>query len=232
MDDIDNQKIEEAFSWIKLHEDQVIKEFAGDAELVADIQPTTLFMAGSPGAGKTEISKRLIEKFKQKPIRIDADDIRLLCPGYTGSNSHLFQKAANKGVNILYDHALYNSLNVILDGTFAYADALKNIERSLKRNRKVEIYFIYQDPLQAWDFTKKRELVEKRKVSKKVFIESFLKSQKNVNLAKTQFKGRIQLHLIIKDFEKGIEKLQLNIQRVEDYIKKHYTNDELNKILS
>ena len=81
--------------------------------------------------GGTCFSKRLISHFKQKPIRIDADEIRAMCEGYTGCNAHIFQKAATKGVNILYDYALKNNLNVILDGTFAYGSSLENIERSL-----------------------------------------------------------------------------------------------------
>lgn len=106
------------------------------------------------------------KKFEDIPMRIDADEIRAFCPGYSGTNAHVFQDAANKGVNILYDHALENSINCILDGTFAYADVVQNIERSLKRARRVEIWFVYQDPKTAWAFTKAREVVESRRVAK------------------------------------------------------------------
>ena len=75
---------------------KVIQKFADATEHVADELPTTLFMAGSPGAGKTEISKRLVPRFKQKPIRIDADEIRTLCPGYAGNNAHAFPRCCNK----------------------------------------------------------------------------------------------------------------------------------------
>lgn len=227
-----NQKIsEEAFKWVKSNHKKVIEIFAGGAEHVSDVQPVTLFMAGSPGAGKTEISKRLISRFKYKPVRIDADEIRALCPNYSGEIAHLFQKAATKGVNILYDYALKKGINVILDGTFAYGDATKNIKRSLDEGRKVEIFFVYQDPIQAWDFTKKREAIEHRKVSKSIFIEAFFKSRNNVNIAKKEFGNKIELNLFIKDFEKNIEDLKLNIERVDYYLKKKYTKMQLEKIL-
>lgn len=231
MNEEEQKRADEAFRWIKSNHKKVIGVFAGSAEYVSDVQPITLFMAGSPGAGKTEVSKRLISRFTQKPVRIDADEIRTLCPGYNGSNAHLFQKAATKGVHLLYDHALEKSFNIILDGTFAYADGQKNIQRSLDHRRRVEIYFVYQDPMQAWDFTKKREEIECRKVSKPVFINTFFQSQQNVNSAKEHFGGAIELNLLIKDLTKDIEQLELNVQNVDTYLKKVYTREELEKML-
>lgn len=231
MNDDELKLSEEAFLWVKLNHKKLIERFADTTEYIADTLPTTLFMAGSPGAGKTEISKRFVPRFKQKPIRIDADEIRAICPGYIGSNAHVFQDAARKGVHILYDYALKNNINVILDGTFAYSGALENIKRSLEHNRKVEIFFVHQDPLQAWDFTKKREALEQRRVSKEVFIEASFKAGKNVNEAKAVFGPKIELNLIIKDFEKDLEQLEINIENIDQYIKKSYTKDELEKLL-
>ncbi|MBP6856556.1 MAG: zeta toxin family protein [Candidatus Pacebacteria bacterium] len=231
MNDDELKISEQAFLWVKNNEKYIIEKFTSGVEYVPDIQPTTLFMAGSPGAGKTEISKRFMERWKQKPIRIDADEIRVLCPGYSGVNAHLFQKAANKGVNILYDYALGKDLNIILDGTFAYGGAEVNIQRSIKHKRKVEIFFVYQNPLQAWEFTKKREIEESRRVSKDIFINAYLKSQENVNQAKINFNTQIELHLIIKDFEKDLEQIEFNIQSVDPYLKKEYTEETLREIL-
>lgn len=231
MTDEELKQSNEAFGWIKAHHSDLIKKFGNIAEYIPDDQPTSLFMAGSPGAGKTEISKRLAVRFKQKPIRIDADELRTICPGYTGQNAHIFQKAASKGVHILYEYALKKNINVILDGTFAYSGALNNIQRSLDHKRKVEIFFVYQDPLQAWEFTKKREAIEQRKVSKEIFIDSFFKAQENVNNAKKHFGSLIEMTLIIKDFEKDLEQFEINIMSIDHFIKKVYTKEELDKIL-
>lgn len=222
---------EQAFKWIKNNQKNLIETFASSKDYIADQNPVALFMAGSPGAGKTETSIRLIEQFRQKPVRIDADEIRKICPGYTGENAHIFQKAATKGVHILYDHILHHGLNVTLDGTFGYSDALKNISRALEYNRKVIIYFIYQNPKQAWDFTQKREAIEKRKVSKQIFIETFTKSRINANQAKKQFGEKIELNLIIKDFEKDLDKLELNITNIDDFLETLYDNNLLETLL-
>lgn len=232
MNDEEVKQSEEAYKWIKTHEKIIIDIFISSAQLVSDPQPITLFMAGSPGVGKTEVSKQLINRFSQKPVRIDADEIRVNCPGYKGVNSHIFQRAATKGVHILYDFALRKNINIILDGTFAYENALENIKRSLDHKRKVEIFYVYQDPLQAWDYTKKREEIEKRRVNKNIFINSYFKSRENVNLAKEKYGTDIELNLVIKDFEKNLEKLELNIQKIESYLKKVYTREELEEILS
>lgn len=231
MTDEESKQSNEAFRWIKAHHLDLIKKFGYITEYTSDTQPTSLFMAGSPGAGKTEISKRLAVRFKQKPVRIDADEIRIICPGYTGQNAHIFQKAASKGVHILYEYVLKKKINVILDGTFAYNGALENIKRSLEHKRKVEVFFVYQDPLQAWEFTKKREAIEQRKVSKELFIDSFFKARENVNNAKKHFGSLVELTLIIKDFEKDLEQFEINVQNIDYFIKKVYTKDELDKLL-
>jgi UDP-N-acetylglucosamine kinase len=220
-----------AFEWIKYHKTDLIKAFANTTLYPADPLPTTIFMAGSPGAGKTEIARRISEVFKQKPVIIDADEIRKIIPGYSGKNAYLFQKAANKGVNYLYDFARNKNLNVILDGTFAYAGALENIEHSLKHNRNVEIYFIYQDPVLSWNFTKERELKEKRNVPRDIFIKSYIKSIENVAKAKSTFGPKIKLNIIVKDFEKGLNSLELNKDSLEKYIPKVYTKEELERLL-
>lgn len=220
-----------AFEWVITNKHKIIEMFTAEAEKVADMKLATVFMAGSPGAGKTEVSKQFIKRFGQKPIRIDADEIRSVCPGYLGQNSHIFQNVATKGVHFLYDYAISKKFNAILDGTFAYNGALNNIQRSIDHNRKTEIFFVYQDPVKAWDFTKKREEIECRKVSKGVFIDAFFKSRENVNNAKEKFGGNIELNLLIKDFEKNLERLELNVSNVDHFIEKDYTEDELIKLL-
>ena len=119
MNDEELKLSEEAFRWIKINYKKVIQKFADTTEYAADELPTTLFMAGSPGRRENgNIKTTHSSASKQKPIRIDADEIRTLCPGYAGNNAHVFQNAATKGVHILYDYALKNNINAILDGTF------------------------------------------------------------------------------------------------------------------
>lgn len=221
-----------AFDWVKKNKKKIIELFASEKVYPKDDLPTTLFMAGSPGVGKTEVSLRLSETFKQKPVIIDADKIREHIDGYDGKKAYLFQRGATKGVHILFDHSCHKSLNIILDGTFAYELALQNIIRSIKYKRNIEIWFLYQDPVLSWEFTKKRELKEKRNVPKRVFIEAYLKSIENVEEAKRVHGDKIKLNIVLKNFEKGIDRLELNKDIVAPYIPTLYTGKKLQHILS
>ena len=228
MTETNPQLSSEAVAFIKSNKSELIRKFANPEVCRPVSSPVSLFMAGSPGAGKTEVSKNLVKKFRDVPVRIDADEIRAICPGYTGTNAHIFQDAANKGVNILFDYALHKHLNLILDATFAYTDAQGNIQRSIDRNRIVQIWFVYQDPLKAWEVTKAREVKEARHVSKEVFIETFFRAKKNVSRAKEMFGSVIELNLLIKDYD-GIENSHFNISEgeLDRYLKDGYTENDL-----
>lgn len=223
----------EAVEYIKSHKSDIFGIFCPAAICHSVENPVSLFMAGSPGAGKTEVSKGLIKRFKDAPIRIDADEIRTICPGYIGTNAHLFQRAANKGVNLLYDHALHHDINCILDGTFAYGGAAENIQRSLDRNRRVELWFVYQDPIRAWEFTKAREAREARRVSREVFIRAFFESRNNARAVKEQFGKGIELNILTKDYETRSEDFQLNVpaDELDRIADSRYSLENLNHLL-
>jgi len=223
---------ESAKEFVKQNKQKIIGKFTNPTIYKPVSTPISLFMAGSPGAGKTEFSKRLTELFVQKPVIIDADEIRKIIPKYIGKKAYLFQKAATKGVNLLYDFVCKMGLNVIIDGTFAYADPVANIKRSLKHNRNIEIYFLYQDPVISWKFTKIRERKEFRNVPKDVFINAYLKSIENVTTVKKDFGNNIKLNLVIKDFTKGSKTLHLDIASLEKNVPKLYTARELSKIIN
>lgn len=198
--------------------------------------PVSIFMAGSPGAGKTESSIRLIEELakidKRSVLRIDADECRKFFDAYDGSNSHLFQGAVSLLVEKVHDMALSNSQSFVFDGTLSrYEKAVENIERSLKKNRPVQILYVYQEPLLAWEFTKKREEKEGRKILKEDFIRGFFESRNTVNKLKELFGDSVVLSLIIKDIDNSEQRYEKNIQKVEDYIENKFSLQDLENLL-
>jgi predicted ABC-type ATPase len=226
-----NEISEKACKWVLANKKDVIEKFAGKAEgFSKSVETIACFMSGSPGAGKTEFSKNLIKslvkafpKQEDQIVRIDADEIRELLPSdiYNGKNAHQVQKAASKGVDKLFDHVIHKNKHFILDGTFVNLDyARKNIKRALKEKKYVEIWYIYQEPAVAWDFTKKREALEGRKITKEAFINAFFQAKKNVNLVKEEFGDEINLNLAVKNRDNiGLESYEIDIKKI-----KHYRN--------
>ena len=134
-----------------------------------------IFMAGGSGAGKSETAINISES--EKIDIIDTDNIRKICPLYSGQNAHLFQKASSRGVSILMNHVFKNNLSFILDGNFAeYPIQKENIERAVSRGYKLEVVFVYRDKEIAKDYTKKRERVEGRVVPDNVFENKYRES--------------------------------------------------------
>lgn len=234
---------EQAYQYIKANKKLIIEKFTNHRLFKKNDFPVFIFMAGSPGAGKTEFSKWLINVLENRSlsngiIRIDADDIREILPGYSGKNSHLFQRACSKGVEILFDYASKKKYHAIIDGTFAsFQVAHKNIKRVADKNFRIFIVYKYFDPVVAWGFTKLREKEEGRKITKKVFIDSLFKAKENVNKIKAIFGNKIEIWLVESIFRPNKTKniitrsTKFNIDNIDNHLKIKYNSKDLDKML-
>jgi len=163
--------------YIKKNKKEIIEKFASLSKYPSVEDPFTILMAGSPGAGKTEFSKNFIISLSKnnnskyrKIVRIDADDVKKIIPGYNGKNAKKLHKASIIGLEILFSSVLRNKQDVLIDGTLCnYDKACENINRSLKRSRKISIFYIYQDPLIAWEFVKKE-----KKLKVELYLRKYL----------------------------------------------------------
>ncbi len=193
-------------------------------------EPISAFMAGSPGAGKTEASKRLLIKFlpRSNVIRIDADELRSEIHDYTGANSKLFQGAVSILVDRIHDVVLKQSQSFLLDGTLAnFQKSKENIERSLSRNRIVQIYYIYQSPEQAWRFVKQRELVEGRNIPPEMFIDQYFNARENANRLKRNFGKRIHLDVLFKNIDGTNRLYRAGVDQIDSHIPEKFTRKDI-----
>ncbi len=190
-------------------------------------------MAGTPGAGKTEFSKSLITTFGYAIIRIDADEIREMMReiGYNGKNAALYQPAVSGAVSNLYSHVLAKKQSALIDGTFAYSDWRQKLDESLKNNRIVEIYYLYQDPEVAWRFVKARERKQGRVVPKEVFIHDYFACIENVTKAKELYGNKLTIYFVKHDYEKSSEYVMIDAHSIADNLPKAYTKDELESLI-
>ena|SRR3989338_11650205 len=125
-----------------------------------------------------------------------------------------------------------NKESFVFDGTFSnLARSKENIKRSLNKKRFVQIVYVYQDPLQAWEFVKAREIKDGRKVPRYAFIQQYFTARHNVNLLKKEFSGSIKIDLIIKNIDGTYYNSSENINIIDNHIPEKYTKDDLEKLI-
>ncbi|PIQ68423.1 MAG: Zeta toxin [Candidatus Taylorbacteria bacterium CG11_big_fil_rev_8_21_14_0_20_46_11] len=238
MIEVETRKRSEEFA--RANRKRIAKELTDISKYIPDDTPISVFMAGSPGAGKTEFSKSLVDsleiKSHHKVIRIDGDELRERMPGYTGNNSYLFNTAVSLIVEKIHDFALHNRQTFLLDGTFSkYTKANENVSRSLHKQRPVLVFYVYQRPEVAWRFTQAREAAEGRNIPKDAFIEQFINAKETIDRIRKDFRKKIFIFLVKKNFETGEVEQVIDIQKnnkpIDDYFEKRYTRDELEKML-
>jgi adenylylsulfate kinase-like enzyme len=223
----EEQKIKnEAIAFAKKNKTRIARAETDKTIYIPDANPVSVFMAGSPGAGKTEIAKSLITGLADKGdkvLRLDVDIMREKFASYNGGNSHLVQAGANILVEKIHDLALKNDQSFIFDGTFShYYKAKQNIERSLSKDRTVLIIYTYLDPAQAWGFVKAREEVEGRRIIPELFVDQYFNAREVVNRLKTEFQGDIMVDLLVKNLDGGAPFYKNNIDVIDNHLPEKY----------
>ncbi|WP_460018031.1 zeta toxin family protein [Lactovum odontotermitis] len=209
--------------YAKTNKDKFINEIIRGKS--PDPEKDAVFMAGSPGAGKTEVASGLAENYDNHVV-IDADAFREKFPDYNGKNSSDFQKAASWLVEQALKFVLEKGYSFILDATFAILSAEKNISRAEKRGFRVTIFYVYQEPQIAWQFTKEREITEGRKVPKKTFINAYFKARENIQKVKERH-PQVVLHIIVKDYQNNISEVHYAADNVQLVLPERYSIEEL-----
>ena len=229
---------DEALSFVKAQHKKLIRQLIDPENYIPSEKPFSLFMAGSPGSGKTEFSKNLQRQLEEKDphqriFRLDTDELRALLPQYTGHNSDIVQSATTLLFDKVFDYIQAKNLNVIVDTTFASPRAVQNVERALGRGRRVGIFYLYQDPIIAWSYTLKREKLEGRTVPKQVFINAYFSAKANVYQAKLLFGDDIELNLFVKDSENNfVKSTRYDVRSLDEYLVENYTISQLQHQLS
>jgi UDP-N-acetylglucosamine kinase len=231
--EIDDKQIsEEALKWAKKNKKSIARKQTDTAKFSREREPVSVFMSGSPGAGKTEASKALLEEFDSEVLRIDPDEFRELFDAYEGNNSWLFQPAVSVLVEKIHDLALKQDQSFVLDGTLAnYQKAENNIKRSLNRDRLVQILYVYQKPELAWEFVQAREKVEGRKILPDHFINQYFEARNTVNRLKKHFKKDIKVDLLLQNYDNSRRLYKANIDLIDNHVPEKHTHATLETLL-
>lgn len=193
--------------------------------------PTSVFMAGAPGAGKTEVSKGLVSLFSRgEVLRLDPDDFRPYFDCYNGGNSHIVQRAITPIVERCIDFAMNKKINLLLDGTLSHWPvANRNITRALTEGRNVIVMFVLQDPHVSWEFVKARERLEGRRILLETFVDQYFGSLEVMKQVIATFWPRVITWCTVKNAMTGQSDniLLKTTGCLEKLIKQQYTRDAL-----
>lgn len=224
---------QEAMEYARAQKKAIAKRLTDISKFLPDRNPVSVFMAGSPGAGKTEASVELLKETDGNAvIRIDPDELRSLFPGYTGGNAWLFQKAVSILVDRIHDEALKQSQSFLLDGTLSHYDVAKqNIERSLKRKRRVQVLYVYQEPRLAWDFVRARETQEGRRIRPETFMDQYFAARDVVNRLKLEFGKNISVDLLLKNNDNSHRLYQAGIDQIDHHIPEKYSRADVEQMI-
>lgn len=226
---------EEALAFARSHKKDIARRLTDPTRFAPEDEPVSVFMAGSPGAGKTETSIELLSQVEASGteiLRIDPDDLRHEFPNYAGGNSWLFQKGVAVLVEKIHDQALKQRQSFLLDGTLSnYEKAEHNIARSLRKGRVVQILYVYQEPMLAWEFVTSREQLEGRRIRPEHFIEQYFASRNVVNRLKEKFGSDLKVDLLMKNTDNSHRWYKAGVDRIDNHIPEKYTPADLRNML-
>lgn len=217
--------------WTKKNKKEFILDMVEKAGVEPDVEPGAFFMAGLPGAGKTEISRGIIRDFKVPMLRIDMDEIAEKLPGYKPENADLFRKPATLLLSEVFSYAIHHNIDFLMDGTLGSSKAGENIERCLKRGYSVQIIYAYQKPKLAWEFTKAREKVEHRAIKFEGFVEAYYKTINNIKYISEKYGGKIVIDIAVKDEKNQVGEWLRGVpaDKIDKILMVEYNKDKLIK---
>jgi predicted ABC-type ATPase len=224
-----------ALAYAKKNRTSICRELTDKEVYLPEECPVSVFMSGSPGAGKTEFSTDVVNQLETngtKILRLDPDELRDEFEEYDGSNSYLFQRAVSLLIERSLDYIYKNKQSFLLDGTLAsYNVAEKNIKRSLDKKRNVLVLFVFQRPELAWQFVEAREKVEGRKIKPEHFVAQYFGAQEVIQNLKENFGKSIRVDVVLKDNDGKTKNHHSNVDSLAPYLKPFIGKDEVEKIV-
>jgi len=188
-----------------------------------------------------EIQKEALEYFKKNKHRIfetfieNKIDTKRICftAGASGANADLFQNASIKTVEYLLDNYFKHNYSFILDTNLAsFEGANKNIQRALRGEYQIEIFFIYRNYDDRKQLTNIRETNENQKVPDSVFNQKAIGSLETFKKLVEEYSPFSNLYLIVVDLDRDEvlssdtptqlhERLAFYSQELEKYLDKN-----------
>lgn len=233
MTDAERDIQQRALEYARRNKKAIARRLTRTADFPSENEPVSVFMAGSPGAGKTEASKELLKELGDgKVLRIDPDELRVEFTDYDGTNSWLFQGSVSILVEKILDFALDQKQSFLLDGTLSNLQiAIRNIDRSLGKGRVAQILYVYQEPQFAWRFVQARENKEGRNIRPEDFVKQYFDAREVVEALKVKFKQAVKVDLLVKNLDGSGRIFHANVDQIEAYVPEKFSREQVLEIV-
>lgn len=229
MSEITNPK-----SWARKNKKKFANAMILQSGAKSHAKPAAFFMAGLPGAGKTEFTENLVDSLGLPVVRIDMDQIATQIDGYKPEQAHAFREAATDIMNAVFDRVKHQKVDFIMDGTFRSDKAIRNVQHVLDKGYTVKVFYLHQEPDKAWEFTRAREKIEKRAINSTGFIESYYEIRENIIRLSGLGLVNVTLDIVIKNKNNKVGEWYTNVtaSQIDDLIGVSYNKEELKRIIS
>lgn len=217
--------------WVRNHRNQFVRKLISTSGATKSISPAAIFMAGLPGAGKTEFTKNWIGNSGLKVVRLDMDEIASQIDSYSPKKADKYRKAASALLNRAYDKVVNGKYDFIMDGTFGGGSAIQDIERAIDHGYRVKVIYIYQEPKLAWEYTIAREKIEHRAIQIDGFLDVYYRTLENLKRLDSLSFEDVAIDLVVKDLQNRIFKTYENISMkdIDRYVDIEYNKDSLRR---
>lgn len=195
-------------AYAKEHKKEILNNIIGTKK--KEESRRAILLAGGPASGKSELRKYLLE-VEDNICVIDTDEFRKKFPHYNGRNAVEYQRAASYLTDFCFSKLIAKKYSIILDTTFASSKAIQNLRRLLDHKYKVDLYYVYQNPLDSWKYVKKRDRMVPMEVFKKTTEMAF----KNVRVSYLKFKENPNFTLILQNQKKLTGIICNDLQQLE-----------------
>lgn len=221
---------EDAVRWARENKTKIVRGFVSNA--VPATSPSAIFMAGLPGAGKTELARELVAAMSSRVPLLDMDELAQMIPGYKAEQADDFRAGATILLERILDELLGKKCDFILDGTFGGSKALGNVDRALKRGYAVKVVYVRQEPELAWAFTKAREKIEYRAISMDGFIETYERIYRNLHKL-LENSGNVFIDVVLKRKDNSVGMYYGGVSKgaIDELDAPRYTKEMLRGIL-
>lgn len=218
--------------WVRKHKKLFARKLIRDAGVERSGEPTAIFMAGLPGAGKTEFAKNLIKNLGVKVIRLDMDEIAAQIESYSPQKADKFRVGASALLNRTFDKVVIGGYDFVMDGTFGGTSAVRNIDRVVKHGYAVKVIYVYQNPAVAWQYTLAREKIEHRAINMQGFVDSYFRTIGNLHGLKEHGEA-VKVDIVVKNDSNSVKEWRRNIsvKDIDHIVKFEYNEKELKEKL-